>query len=433
MTTTTCQPSASSGFAAAKNEPPPAVRLVSVDALRGFDMFWIIGAGAVVHAVDKLSVNPATRFLSTQLQHVAWSGFRFYDLIFPLFLFIVGVSMVFSLDHAIAERGRGRAILRVLRRSVLLYALGVFYSGGLSQLWPDVALAGVLQRIAACYFFAAMIYCVVPSAWGISVVCASLLLGYWALLAWVPFPDLKLEPETVERIAARIGSASAEITPAEITPAEIAAAEIAAAVPGRVRGVYEEGRNLTNYVDFRYLPGRKTQTYYINEGLLSTLPAIALPLFGALAGLLLKNERVPPSRKVAWLLAVGAAGVTVAIFWAPHFPLIKRIWTSSFVLLTAGLSATCLALFYYVIDVRRRRVWCQPFVWIGSNAITLYLAAQIVNFQAVAARLAGGDVKQFLDAHIAAGAGSVCLALVGLTLMILFARFLYQRRIFLRV
>jgi predicted acyltransferase len=382
-----------------------------------------------VHAVDKLSVNPATRFLSTQLQHVTWSGFRFYDLIFPLFLFIVGVSMVFSLDRAIAERGRGRAILRVLRRSVLLYALGVFYSGGLSQPWPDVALAGVLQRIAACYFFAAMIYCFVPSAWGIAALCASLLLGYWALLAWVPFPDLKLEPETVERIAARIGSASsAKITSAEITPAKVAAA-----VPGRVRGVYEEGRNLTNYVDFRYLPGRKTQTYYINEGLLSTLPAIALPLFGALAGLLLKNERVSPSRKVAWLLAAGAAGVTLAMLWAPHFPLIKRIWTSSFVLLTAGLSAMCLALFYYVIDVRRRRTWCQPFVWIGSNAITLYLTAQIVNFQAVAARLAGGDVKQFLDAHVAEGAGSVCVALVGLTLMILFARFLYQRRIFIRV
>jgi len=238
-------------------------------------------------------------------------------------------------------------------------------------------------------------------------------------LAWTPFPDLKLEPETVERIADQIGSTSP--------------ADIAAAVSGRVRGVYEEGRNLTNYVDFRYLPGRKTQTYYINEGLLSTLPAIALPLFGALAGMLLKNERVSPSRKVAWLLSAGAAAGALALLWAPHFPIIKRIWTSSFVLLTAGLSAGCLAVFYYIIDVRRRRAWCQPFVWIGSNAITLYLAAQIVNFQAIAARLASGDVKRLLDACVADGAGSVCVTLVGLMLMILLARFLYQRRIFIRV
>ena len=400
-------------------EPSPAGRLVSVDALRGFDMFWIIGAGAVVRALDKLSGNPATRFLSTQLQHVRWEGFRFYDLIFPLFLFIIGVSMVFSLDKAVAQGGRGRALWRVLRRSVLLYVLGVFYYGGLSQPWPDVALGGVLQRIALCYLCAALVYCFTPSAKGIVAVCAALLVGYWGLLAWAPFPDLKLDRETIERIAAQTGSTSP--------------AEIAAAVPGRIRGVYAEGRNLTNYVDFLYLPGRKAQTYYINEGLLSTLPAIALPLFGALGGLLLKNDRVSPPRKVAWLAAAGAAGVGLSLLWAPQFPLIKRIWTSSFVVLTAGLSALLLALFYYIIDVRRRRAWCQPFVWIGGNAITLYLAAQIVNFQSLAERLAGGDVKRALDARAAEGAGSVVVALVGLLLMVLFARFLYKQRIFIRV
>jgi predicted acyltransferase len=158
-----------------------------------------------------------------------------------------------------------------------------------------------------------------------------------------------------------------------------------------------------------------------------------LPLFGALAGMLLKNERVSPSRKVAWLLVAGAAGIALALLWAAQFPIIKRIWTSSFVLLTAGLSTSCLALFYYVIDVRRRRAWCQPFLWIGSNAITLYLAAQIVNFQSLAARLAGGDVKQFLDVRVGEGAGSVCIAIIGLGLMVWFARFLYKRGIFIRV
>lgn len=399
--------------------PTPAGRLVSVDALRGFDMFWIVGAGAVVRAADQFGGSSATRFLSTQLQHVTWEGFHFYDLIFPLFLFIIGVSMVFSLDKAVAQGGRGRAVVRVLRRSVLLYGLGVFYSGGLSQPWPDVALAGVLQRIALCYLGAALVYCFTPNPKAIAMVCAVLLAGYWGLLAWAPFPDLKLDRQTVERIAAQIGSPSP--------------AEIAAAIPGRIRGVYEEGRNLTNYVDFLYLPGRKTQTYYINEGLLSTLPAIALPLFGALAGLLLKNERISPSRKVAWLAAAGAAGVALALLWAPQFPIIKRIWTSSFVVLTAGLSAWSLALFYYLIDVRSRRVWCQPFVWIGANSITLYLAAQIVNFPSLAERLAGGDVKRAIDALAGPGAGGAVAAFVGLALMVLLARFLYRQRIFIRV
>lgn len=419
MTATKLQSSARPGPAAEAREAAPAARLVSVDALRGFDMFWIIGAGAVVHAIDKMHASPATRFLSTQLQHVTWEGFRFYDLIFPLFLFIVGVSMVFSLDRAVAQGGRGRALRRVVRRSVLLYAFGVFYSGGLSQPWPDVALAGVLQRIAVCYLLAAFIYCYRPDARAIAAVSAALLLGYWGLLAYVPFPDLKLDREIVGRIESEIGSTSP--------------AEIAAAVPDRVHGVYEEGRNLTNYVDFRYLPGRKTQTYYINEGLLSTLPAIALPLFGALAGLLLKSERVPPRQKVIWLAAAGAVAVCLALVWSWQLPIIKRIWTSSFVLLTGGLSAMCLAVFYEIVDVRRHRKWCEPFVWIGSNAITLYLAAQIVGFQGIATRFAGGDVKQFLDARVAEGFGSLFIALAGLLLMVLFARFLYQRRIFLRV
>ncbi len=396
-----------------------SARLMSVDALRGFDMLWIIGAGAIVLALEKMNDNAVTRFLSMQLTHVQWEGFRFYDLIFPLFLFIVGVSLVFSLDQALARGGRARALRRVLRRSALLFALGVFYYGGLSQPWPEIQLGGVLQRIAACYCFAALVYCFVRSAKGLVAVSAALLLGYWALLAFVPFPDLRLEKQTVKALAAQAGSESPHA--------------IAAAVPRRVRGVYEEGRNLTNYLDFRFLPGRKAQTYYINEGLLSTLPAIALSLFGAIAGLLLKNQHVTPGRKVAWLLAAGAGGIALGLLWGLQFPIIKRIWTSSFILLTAGSSAMLLAIFYFIVDVKQRRAWCQPFVWIGCNAITVYLAAQIVSFPNLAARLAGGDVKNFLDAHVAEGFGSLVIALVALTLATLLTRFLYKRNIFLRV
>lgn len=402
------------------DSPKPADnRLMSVDALRGFDMLWIVGAGGIVIALEKMSENPVTTFFATQLKHVTWEGFRFYDLIFPLFLFIVGVSLVFSLDKALAEGGRTRVLGRVFRRSVLLFAVGIFYSGGISKPWPDVSLGGVLHRIAACYFCAALIYTFVRSAKGLAAVCAALLIGYWALVTFVPVPDLKLDKPVVDAIAKRIGSDSPFA--------------IAATVSGRVSGSYEEGRNLVNYLDFLFLPGKKAQTYYINEGLLSTLPAIVLSLFGALTGLLFKNQSIAPQKKITWLLAAGAACIVLGLLWSLQFPLIKRIWTSSFILVAGGCSALLMAAFYWMVDVKQWRAWCQPFVWIGANALTIYVVTPIVSFQTLAVRFAGGDVRNFLDAHVAKGFGGLVVAVVGLLLVFWFARFLHRRQIFLRV
>jgi predicted acyltransferase len=392
---------------------------MSVDALRGFDMFWIIGAGAIVTALEKMSGNPVTTFLATQLTHVKWEGFHFYDLIFPLFLFIVGVSLVFSLDKAFAEGGRPRVLWRVFRRSVLLFALGIFYYGGLSKPWPDVQLGGVLHRIAACYFLAALTYTFVRSVKGLLAVCAALLIGYWLLVTFVPFPDLRLDETTVKAIAKRIGSDSPFA--------------IAGVVNERVSGSYEEGRNLTNFLDFLFLPGKKAQLYYINEGLLSTLPSVALSLFGALAGLLFKNRSIAPEKKIAWLLGAGAASIALGLLWSLQFPLIKRIWSSSFILVAGGYSAMLMAAFYWIVDVKQWRTWCQPFVWIGCNALTIYVVAQVVGFQTLAGRFVGGDVKNFLDAHVTKGFGGLVVALGGLLLAVLLTRFLFKRQIFLRV
>src|SRR5437016_3237550 len=134
-------------------------RLMSVDALRGFDMFWIVGAGSLVSALNKMSQTGPTKFLATQLEHADWQGFRFYDLIFPLFVFIVGVSTVFSLTKTIGQSGRSEALRRVLRRGVLLYFIGIFYYGGFAEPWPNMRLLGVLQRIALAYLFAGLLYC----------------------------------------------------------------------------------------------------------------------------------------------------------------------------------------------------------------------------------------------------------------------------------
>lgn len=391
---------------------------MSVDALRGFDMFWIIGAGPLVKALKEMHEGPATEFLATQLQHVQWEGFRFYDLIFPLFLFLVGVSSVFSLDKTIAQAGRAKAIARVIRRSVLLFALGVFYYGGLSARWPDIQLAGVLQRIAACYLAAGLIYCTVRSSKAMAIIASALLVGYWGLVAYVPFPDLKLDKQTIEPLVEKLGTDSP--------------AALAVSVSEHVTGVYEEGRNLTNYVDFRFLPGKKSQTWYINEGLLSTMPSIAICLFGIFTGRLLQRDDMPGLRKVTWLFASGVVGVLVGWLWSHDFPLIKRIWTSSFCLMASGYSVLLLAVFYLVIDVWKRQRWCQPFVWIGTNSITIYLAVKFISFPKLAEGLVGGDVKHWLDG-LATGLGSLLVALVGLALAVLLCWFLHHRRIFLRL
>ena len=161
-------------------------------------MLWIVGAGSIVKALDKTHEGPVTNFLSTQLRHAKWEGFRFYDLIFPLFLYIVGVSIVFSLDKALESGGRASVMGRVVRRGLLLFALAVFYYGGFSQPWPNVQLGGVLHRIAACYVLASLIYTFVRKPGGIAIAAIVLLVSYWALLTFVPIPDLLLQKDVVD-------------------------------------------------------------------------------------------------------------------------------------------------------------------------------------------------------------------------------------------
>ena len=394
-------------------------RLVSVDALRGFDMFWIIGTDALVQALNRLIPTPFTGFLANQMTHADWVGFRFYDLIFPLFLFIVGVSIVLSMDRLLAINGPKGALIRIARRSALIFVLGIFYYDGLAHPWPDIHLAGVLPRIALCYFVAATLYVCLPRQ-GIVVATAVCLAGYWALMMFVPFPDVHLEH-------ANIGGNE---TQAHAT----APAVLLAGVTTTVHGTFDEGHNLANYVDFRWLPGWKRNLYYTNEGLLSTIPSVATTLLGIMAGWMLTTARWNGREKAAWLLVAGMAGVLLGMLWGLEFPIIKRIWTSSYVLVAGGCSALFLGVFYLVVDVWRVRGWCQPFVWMGTNAITIYLADNILDgFNGLATRLVGGDVQLFVDEHIAKGSGNLLITLVGMGIAFGIVRFLYQRKIFLRV
>src|SRR5437764_1511421 len=183
---------------------PSAQRLMSVDALRGFDMFWIIGADSLVAALNRMSRSGPTEFLADQLEHAEWAGFHFYDLIFPLFVFMVGVSMVFSLTKTIESAGRAEALKRVFRRGILLFVIGIFYSGGFTNRWPDMRLMGVLNRIALAYFFAGLLFCFFkPRA--LMAICVGLLVGYCALMTFVPIRDIQLTRSNIAKVAEQAG------------------------------------------------------------------------------------------------------------------------------------------------------------------------------------------------------------------------------------
>ena len=354
----------------------PAPRLASLDALRGFDMFWIIGGGSLHGAVKTMGESPFATLINTQLDHAKWDGFHFLDLVFPMFVFIAGVSLALSLPRKAAQHGRAATARALIVRAVILFLIGVLYSGGISKGLEEVRWLGVLQRIALASLGAGLL-----SLWlgarSLAVACVALLLGYWAMLAWMPFP-------------------------------------------GGTPGDFREGHNIVNWFDAQYLPGRKYDGDHDPEGILSTLPAIANCMLGMLAGIFLRTSRTEGSRKSVILVAAGTVLLALALLWSVQFPMIKKLWTSSFVLFACGCSAILLGAFHQIIEVRNVRTWAAPFIWIGLNPIAIYLAANIANFNDLADRFVG-RTPGLLHAVVATGFG------------VLLAWWLHRRRIYLRV
>ena len=204
-------------------------------------------------------------------------------------------------------------------------------------------------------------------------------------------------------------------------------------VPGLGTASYQPEINLANWVDLHYLPGRLWDETRDPEGLLSTLPAIGTCVLGVLAGLLLKNERVQQAQKSLWLIAGGIAMIAAGYLWGLQFPIVKAIWTSSFVLIVGGYSMILLAVSHQVIDVWEWKSWAMPFVWIGANAILLYFLNGIIGFAPLAFRLIGGDVALWISSVTTSGTGAFLGHILGLAFAIALAGFLYHRRIFLRV
>jgi predicted acyltransferase len=349
-------------------------------------MFWIIGADALVAALKPLNQASWFQRLTDQLEHVEWEGYRFYDLIFPLFVFLVGLSSVFSLGRIVETEGRTAAYGRLVRRAALLYVLGLFYYGGRPIDSPEAMFryVGVLQRLAICYLGAGLIF--LNFSWRPMVgITAGLLLGYWALLALVP-------------------------------------------VPGFGRGDFDPGHNLTNYLDQHYLPGFKWDGNWDPEGMLSNLPAVASAMLGIFAGLILQNTNASPAQRAKWLAGLGIACLAAGTVWGWQFPIIKKLWTSSYVLVAGGWSYLLLALFYTIIDIGNYRRWAQPFVWIGMNPIAIYLATNLADPIEIVRRVIHPSMVAAMHPY-----GEVVVALLGLSLAIWVCYWLYRRQIFIRV
>jgi len=370
-----------------------STRVLSIDALRGFDMFWIIGGGAVFESFVKIWPNRVTETIHQQLEHVEWAGFHFEDLIFPTFVFLVGAVMPFSISKRL-ERGQSSLVLHlhVIKRTAALLFLGLLFNELQRFNWAEMRWLGVLQRIALCYFFAALI--VIHTRWRTqAIIIAVILLAYWAATMLVPVPW---------------GVGADGITPKYVV------------------GDLTPQRCLSSYIDQKLIPGELYYGYGDNEGLFSTLPAICTALLGALAGCWLRSNR-SGSQKTAGLAMAGVACVAVGYLWGLAFPIIKILWTSSYVLFAGGWSLLLLALFYWVIDVLGFKKWAFFFVVIGMNPITIYFLQRFVDF---------GGIAEFFLSGVAAHAdiyAALILPLGALMVRWLLLWFLYRHKIFFKV
>ena len=313
----------------------PKGRMVSIDALRGFVMFWIIGGGDIVQELVRLVHNPLPYAVDKHFEHAKWIGIHGWDLIMPLFLFITGASLPFAMSRRIFERSDRRGIyLKILKRFVILFVLGMAVQGNLLEF--DISkldlYCNTLQAIACGYVVAAVALLNMRIAWQ-ALLSLALLAGYWLLMMVVP-------------------------------------------VPGHGAGVIRPDANLALYIDEMILGRFRDGTAY--TWILSSMTFSSTVLLGVMSGHILKSG-LTPRRKLLALAGAGGLGIAAGEVVAIWFPVIKYIWSSSFTLLAAGFSFLLMAFFYGVIDVLGARRWSFFFVVIGSNALFVYCFTSFAN------------------------------------------------------
>ena len=363
-------------------------RLYSLDALRGFDMFWIMGGEAIFAGLASLTGWPVLKWWAVQLEHVQWHGFHFYDMIFPLFLFIAGISFPFSMAKRIANNDSRKSIYKhIIFRGLILVALGIVYNNGIRFDLGELRYGSVLGRIGLAWMFAAIIFINTKLSWRI-VWFWALLIGYWLLLLIFPAHDL--------------GSSDP----------------------------FSQTGNLASYIDRLIMPGRLYRSNHDPEGLFSTIPAISTALLGMFTGTFMMSDYLSGKKlkKVLYFVLAAVVLMIIGKVWSLAFPINKNLWSSSFVCFVGGLSMLLFAVFYLIIDVWNIRKWAFFFVVIGVNPITIYLAERIVNFDRASKFFFGGLIELFPETWTPFLEGMAITA-VGWV----FLYFLFRKKIFLKV
>ena len=362
-------------------------RLESLDALRGFDMVWIIGLASVVRGFCRMFPGGQDWWFERQFHHVPWDGLAFYDTIFPLFIFIAGVSFPFSYARQL-ERGHTplKVHLNIFRRAVLLILLGMVYNGLLAFSFDGFRYASVLGKIGIAWAVAALVY-VHLGIRARAAVLAGLLVGYWALLHCVA-PD---------------------------APAGAGSFSLEGCLPG--------------YLDrIGFTPGRLYCKGLLEPSgtVVSSLGSSASAMMGMFAGDVLRGRSLTQGRKTVCLAAAGLAALVAGLLVSIDCPIVKNLWTPSFSLVVGGYSFMMLALFYWIIDVRGWRRWCVFFEIVGLNSITIYMLSRIVDYKSMSHFLFGGVASWFPDAAFVESLGVFVLCW-------LTCWFLHRHKVYLKI
>jgi LPXTG-motif cell wall-anchored protein len=367
-----------------KNElmPLPGNRLTSVDALRGFAMFFIIGGEGIFTSLHKIWPNSLTGLLARNMEHAGWEGFYFYDLIFPLFLFLVGLLIPTVILRSQEKGETNKEIfLHISKRTIVLILLGLANYGLLRFDWPAMRWSSVLGRIGICYFVSGIM--VLHTNWRIQAsVILAILIGYWAAVTFIP-------------------------------------------VPGFGPGVLTPDGCLTTWLDQKIIPGTLGLGIYDRQGILSTFTAIASTLIGVLAGHWLRSDKTGNQKTIVFILA-GIILLSAGWIWGRSFFISRNVWTSSFVLYSSGWSLLLMALFYWIIDVKGYKRWTFFLVVIGMNAITIWVGQRFIDFKFTSDAVFLGVSKYFGILQ------PLFLTCCLISLKWLFLYFLYSRRIFLK-
>ena len=359
-------------------------RLISLDAMRGF----------TIAAMVLVNFPGSWQHVYSPLLHADWNGLTPTDLVFPFFLFIVGVSIALAYSRRLDAGANKREMYRkILIRSLKIYAVGMILNLIPDFNFIELRWTGVLHRIAVVFFVCAMLF--LNSDWKTQAwIAALILVGYWLAMVLIPTPGF--------------GTVS-----------------------------LEPGVNLAAWIDSQFLPGRKYQGTWDPEGILSTLPAIATGIFGLLAGRLFLTQ-LSSHEKANYLMVWGLFSVALVYFWHLGFPVNKNLWSSSFVMVTSGLASLVLGAVYFLVDIKGKQKGTYMGIVFGANAIAVYVLADLLSLIFYSLSIGGMSLNQHFvsslsNVGIRPEFASMLYALLFVTINFIPAYILYKKRVFIKL